>query len=408
MLRKANTVCVFTDRSTSGFRSVMKGIAFAARERGWAVRTIDLSQSSVGIRELLEEWQPTGSLSYYMRPDMFPRRCACVHINPCGSADGAWTVRHDSRETGDLAARELLKFAGRTFAYVGDPTNAPWSRIRGEHFAQTLARFGFGCASCDVPRAPKSPIAEQRALTRWIRGLSLPCAIFAANDRTAESVLAAALAADLRVPEDLAILGVDDDANLCENTPVTLSSVVPDFFRGGVLGCALLDRRIGDPKSAPRAGFRYGDLGGTIRPSTRPQRKPSVLITHMREFIRLHAANGISAADVIRETGRQRRGIELAFKAATGKTIGEELQDVRIARAHRALADASIPIGEIPGLVGYVSQNQLERLFKRTCGMTMRTYRHLSVAKRYSPNSGTSETPFSVTTFAPRTGTDGS
>lgn len=375
MSDRSASICVFTNHATIGFQSVMKGIAFAARERGWAVRVIDLSQSSVGIRELLEEWQPTGSLSYYMSADMFPRRCTCVHINPCGSAGGAWTVRHDSRGTGDLAAHELLKLAGRTYACVGDPTNAPWSQIRCEHFTRTLARFGFGCASCDIPRAPKNPIAEQRTLQRWIKGLSLPCAIFAANDRTAESVLAAALAAGLRVPEDLAVLGVDDDANLCENAPVTLSSVVPDFFRGGVFGCALLDRRINDPKSAPRSGILYGDLGVTVRSSTRPQLKPSVLITRMREFIRLHAATGISASDVIRETGRQRRGIELAFKSATGKTIGEELQDVRIVLAQRALADASIPIGGIPGLVGYVSQNQLERLFKRTCGLTMREFR---------------------------------
>ena len=375
MSDRETSICVFTNYAAIGFRSVMKGIAFAARERGWAIRTIDLSQSSVGIRELLEEWRPIGSLSYCMSADTFPRRCTCVHINPLESAGGIWTIRHDSQATGDLAARELLKLAGRTYAFVGDPTNALWSRIRGEQFARTLARFGFGCASCDIPHAPKNPLAEQRALLRWIKGLNLPCAIFAANDRTAESVLAAARTAGLRVPEDLAILGVDDDTNLCENAPVTLSSVVPDFFRGGVLGCALLDRRIGDPKPAPHTGTRYGDLGVTIRSSTRPQLKPSVLITHMREFIRLHAANGISAADVISETGRQRRGIELAFKAATGKTIGEELQDVRIALAQRALADASIPIGEIPGLVGYVSQNQLERLFKRTCGLTMREFR---------------------------------
>ena len=375
MLRKANTVCVFTDRTSIGFRSVLKGIAFAARERGWAVRTIDLTQSSVGIGDLLDEWQPIGSLSYYMSPDMFPRRCTCVHINPRDAAGGAWTIRHDSRETGDMAARELMKLGGRTFAYVGDPTDAPWSRIRGKHFAQTLARFGFGCVPCDIPRTPKNPLAEQRALLQWIRGLELPCAIFSANDRIAESVLAAALAAGLRVPEDLAILGVDDDANICENAPVTLSSVIPDFFRGGVLGCTLLDRRISCPKSAPRTEALYGALGIAIRSSTRPLLKPSAVVTRMREFIRLHAATGISARDVIRETGRQRRGSELAFKAATGKSIGDELQDVRIALAQRALADKSIPISEIPGLVGYVSQNQLERIFKRTCGTTMRAYR---------------------------------
>lgn len=375
MSNKETSICVFTNHATIGFRSVMKGIVFAAREHNWAVRIIELDQSSVGIRELLKEWRPSGVLSYCMSADMFPERCACVHINPLGSAGDTWTIRHDSRVTGNLAARELLKFAGRTYAYIGDSTNAPWSRIRGERFAQTLAQFGFGCASCDIPRTPKNPIVERRTLMRWIKGLHLPCAIFAANDKTAESVLAAVLAAGLRVPEDLAILGVDDDTNLCENTPVTLSSIIPDFFQGGVLGCALLDRLINDPESAPSSEIRYGDLGVAIRSSTRLQPKPNAIVTRMCEFIRLHAANGISAADVIRESGRQRRGIELAFKAATGKTIGEELQDVRIALAQRALADESIPIGEIPGLVGYVSQNQLERLFKRTCGKTMREYR---------------------------------
>ena len=375
MFRKINTVCVFTDRMTIGFRSVMKGISFAARERGWSIRTIDLTQSSVGIRDLLDEWRPIGSLSYYMDPDRFPGRCVCVHINPRNAAGGAWAIRHDSWVTGDLAARELLKLAGRTYAYVGDPTNASWSRIRGKHFARTLARLGFGCTFFDLVRSPKNPLAEHRTLLRWIKGLEPPCAIFAANDRAAESVLSAALSAGLRVPEDLAILGVDDDADLCENTPVTLSSVIPDFFHGGVLGCALLDRRISHPKSVPQSETRYGDLGVTIRSSTRPQLKSSAVVTRMREFIRLHATTGISASDVIRESGRQRRSIELAFKAATGKTIGEELQDVRIALAQRTLADETIPIGEIPSRVGYVSQNQLERLFKRTCGLTMRDYR---------------------------------
>ena len=112
------------------------------------------------------------------------------------------------------------------------------------------------------------------------------------------------------------------------------------------------------------------------------QRKSNDLVVQMREFIRRHAADGISATDVIQETGRLRRGVELAFKAATGKTIGAELQDVRIELAQRALADESVQIGEIPGLVGYVSQNQLERLFKRTLGMTMREWRRARATSR--------------------------
>jgi len=379
MRTKEKSICVFTQRATIGFRSVLKGIAYAARERGWAVRTIELEHSTVGIHRLLREWQPTGSLSYYLDPDSFPQRCACVHINPKDTGSGIWTVRHDSRETGNLAARELLKLAGRTYAFVGDPTNAPWSQIRGEHFAQTLAKYGFGCTFCDVARSSDNPLAEQQGIIRWIKGLELPCAVFAANDKTAENVLAAALAVGLQVPDDLAVLGVDNDENRCENAAVTLSSVAPDFFHGGVIGCALLDKRINSPKSAPRSTTYYGDLGVSGRSSTRLQLRPNALVAQMREFIRLRAADGISATDVIHQTGRLRRGVELAFKAATGKTIGEELQDVRIELAQRALADESIQIGQIPSLVGYVSQNQLERVFKRDCGMTMRDYRRQKI-----------------------------
>lgn len=379
---KETSICVFTKSATIGFRSVMKGIAYAARERGWAVRTIELDHSTVGIRELLREWQPTGTLSYGLTSDLFPSRCTCVHINPISAASGTWTVRHDSRKSGELAARELLKLVGRTFAFVGDPANAPWSGIRGDHFARTLARFGFGHTVCDARRPPDNPLLEQQALVRWMKGLKLPCAIFAASDKTAENVLSAALSAGLHVPDDLAILGVDNDEDRCENAAVTLSSIVPDFFRGGTLGCALLDRRINSPTSAPRAAAFYGDLGIVVRSSTRVQRKSNDLVVQMREFIRRHAADGISATDVIQETGRLRRGVELAFKAATGKTIGAELQDVRIELAQRALADESVQIGEIPGLVGYVSQNQLERLFKRTLGMTMREWRRARATSR--------------------------
>ena len=372
---KETSICVFTNHPTIGFRSVMKGIAYAARERGWAVRTIELAHTTASIHELLHEWHPTGFLSYYLTPNLFPKRSVCVHINPKNTVGDAWTVRHDSKATGDLAAHELLKLAGRTYAFVGDPTNAHWSRIRGEHFVKTVTRFGFKCSVCDVVRPADNPIVEQANLMRWIKGLDLPCAIFAANDKTAESVLAAALSAGRQVPDDIAILGVDNDEDGCENAPVTLSSIMPDFFRGGMLSCALLARRIDNPRSAPRSATYYGDLGVAARSSTRLQRKPNALVKQMREFIRTHAAAGISAADVIRETGRHRRGMELAFKAATGKTIGEELQDVRVELAQYALADESIQIGEIPSLVGYVSQNQLERIFKRTCGMSMQAYR---------------------------------
>ena len=382
MLPKETSICVFTNHPTIGFRSVMKGIAYAARERGWAVRTIELDHTTASIHELLREWHPTGFLSYCLTPDLFPRRSVCVHINPKSTTGGPWTVRHDSRETGNLAAHELLKLAGRSYAFVGDPTNALWSRIRGENFMQVISRFGFRCSVCDVVRPADNPIVEQINLMRWIKGLSLPCAVFAANDKTAESVLAAALSAGLQVPDDLAILGVDNDEDSCENAPVTLSSIMPDFFHGGTLSCSMLEKRITNPKSTQRSTAYYGDLGIAERSSTRLQLKPDALVTKMREFIRIRAASGISAANIIRETRRQRRSIELAFKAATGKTIGEELQDVRIELAQRALADESIQIGEIPSLVGYVSQNQLERIFKRACGMTMRDYRHRQALSR--------------------------
>ena len=375
MRPKETSICVFTNHPTIGFRSVMKGIAYAARERGWAVRTIELDHTTASIHELLREWHPTGLLCYCLNPGLFPKHSVCVHISPKNTIGGIWAVRHDSKETGNLAAHELLKLAGRSYAFVGDPTNAPWSRIRGENFMHVVSRFGFKCSVCDVVRPADNPIVEQMNLRRWIKGLNLPCAIFAANDKTAESVLAAALAAGLQVPDDLAILGVDNDEDSCENAPVTLSSIMPDFFHGGTLSCSLLEKRIANPRAAQRSTAYYGDLGVAERSSTRLQLKPDALVTQMREFIRTRAASGISATDVIRETRRQRRSVELAFKAATGKTIGEELQDVRVELAQRALADESIQIGEIPSLVGYVSQNQLERIFKRTHGMTMREWR---------------------------------
>ena len=369
------SICVFTDRGSIGFRSVLKGIMYAARERGWAVRTVEQAHSKADVRDILRVWQPIGSLSYGLSPIAFPEHCPCVHINPKEMSDDTWTVCHDSRKTGELAAHELMKLAGRDYAFVGDPSNAPWSRLRGECFARTLAKFGFKCTVCNVQRQKNNPLKEQQSIRRWIETFGRPTAIFAANDKTAESVLAAALDAGLEVPNELAILGVDDDANLCENAPVTLSSITPDFFRGGAMGCALLERRICNPNSSSRETVYYADLGVTSRASTRLQLKQNALVSQMREFIRLHATEGISASDIIRETGRQRRTIELIFKSATGKTIGEELQGFRIELAQRALADESVQIGEVPALVGYGSHNQLERLFKRTCGMTMRDYR---------------------------------
>jgi LacI family transcriptional regulator len=169
------------------------------------------------------------------------------------------------------------------------------------------------------------------------------------------------------------VLGCDDDARICEHAETSISSIRPDYTKGGMLAVQIL--------SAAMEGLEtesiqmFGDVGVIHRASTRLTAYRSPVVLEALEYIRLNAFSGISALDVVSRMRGSRRTAENMFRAVTGHSILEEIQSVRLNEVKRLLANPLMKIGAIAARTGYRSENFLTRLFKRETGMTPSQWR---------------------------------
>ena len=159
----------------------------------------------------------------------------------------------------------------------------------------------------------------------------------------------------------------------CENAVPTITSIEQDFRGAGRLAADLLARLIADPK-LPEEHLKFGPVRLERRQSSRSFKLKDPRITRAVERIRRDATTGISAADILAEIPLSRRLAEKRFLAATGKTILQEIQDVRLEKVFELLA-TDIPIGHIASRCGMQSDSFLKRFFKTRTGMTLREWR---------------------------------
>ena len=287
-------------------------------------------------------------------------------------------VSLDSRAVGAMAADYYLKRGYKSFAYVGEPEELHWSDERRDGFAGALAAAGFPCAVYGGPyseRERKRWSTERPRLVRFLKGLPGPTAVLAAMDARAVLVLDACAEAGLRVPEDIAILGVDDDPILCEAAPVTLSSVRTGRFRMGQKAAEMLDAMLHGRAPELREAA-MPPLGVVTRESTGYDAMSDPTIARAISFVRSHAgAKRIGVREVAAAVGCSRRYLELAFRNKLGSSVKDILLRTEIERIQLLLERTDLTIGEIAAACGFLRDSYLAVLFKRETGLSMTEWR---------------------------------
>jgi len=283
------------------------------------------------------------------------------------------SVHHDSRLIAEAVADHLLQSGLAHFAFIGSLPDAYWSCLRAKTFVARLAAAGHACRLYKPVHSEDWGL-EQQYMRTWLSALPKPCGIMAAHDLRAKQVLDTCLAANIRVPDEIAVVGVDNDLTICENTTPTLSSVLPDFEGGGYLAAELLETLLRGIRGKPRQ-LTYGIRGVIQRRSSLHLRQSDQLIATAVEFIRLNACAGITVPDVADHLNVSRRYAERHFRAALGRSILSEIQNRCLERICALLRETNQPIGKIGESCGYDSETYLKTLFKKRFGMTMRDYR---------------------------------
>jgi|ERR1035438_953502 LacI family transcriptional regulator len=280
-------------------------------------------------------------------------------------------VETDDREIAQLAANHFLEQGFRHFAYCGDD-RFNWSRWRGDHFNKLLKAVGHQCHNFVPPRrASETQIA---AIEDWLTHLPKPIGVFACYDVRGQEVLDACRNADLSVPDEIAVLGVDDDELLCELSSPNLSSVIPDTHRTGYEAAALLARMI----KGERVGVveaRIAPIGVHRRQSTDVLAIDDPHVVHAVRFIREHACEPINVADVLCAVPLSRKVLETHFKRLLNHTLHDEIIRVRIGRVKQLLVNTDLALADIASRAGFEHSEYMSVAFRRETGFTPAAYR---------------------------------
>jgi LacI family transcriptional regulator len=281
----------------------------------------------------------------------------------------------DSRAFGVCAARFFLERHYTRCAFVGESHNYYWSRERGEAFQQTLASAGATCTVYPSPTTSENEYWPAEHLQRWLKSLVKPVALFAAFDVRAWQVLDACMSAGISVPEEIAVLGVDDDPFICNATIPTLSSIQANGKNAGYL--------LAEHLNTLMLGHRQKKVNINIEPlrvvgrrSTDATAIADQKVAHVLEYIWREAGDKpLSVPDVVKQFGSSRRLAEIRFKSIVGRTIMEEIRRVKLERVCLLLAETNLSIGEITWKCGFQRENHLAGLFKTHFDMSMSAYR---------------------------------
>jgi LacI family transcriptional regulator len=176
------------------------------------------------------------------------------------------------------------------------------------------------------------------------------------------------------VPDDVAVIGVDNDALLCELASPPLSSVIPNTHRTGYEAAALLDRMMRGKRVAPTAHL-IAPLGVAARQSTDVLAVDDRAVARAVQFIREHACEGINVSDVLRAVPLSRRVLEQRFQRLLGHTPREEILHVRLNRVKQLLSETDLPLYLIAERTGFEHVEYLSVVFKRETGKTPSAFR---------------------------------
>jgi len=376
-----SSLCEMSKREFSGIMRFAHGAK-------WNVQTIEFDNAAgnrfretgvgdVDMAQMLKFWTPSGCIvECGGKRSKLPRKLfgktPVVFLDSYPELMGtdAVCVSSDAEAISTAAARELLALGFSDYAFVEWPGGRLWSMDRCRAFEKIVRQHGRRIHVFQGHENVADVIAYGQELSKWLKSLPKPCGVFAANDFIAERVLSVCVSCGIAVPTDVAVLGVDDDEEICENAVVSLSSVRPDSEASGYIAASLLDHLM----KHPRAAHPSVACGAPIlkrRASTRAGTKGDARAIKALDYIRLHACDGLARPDVIAVMGCSSRLADLRFKETAGHSILDEIHLVRLDKAKVLLRGCSVSMPEIAERCGYASLDDFRRVFRRYCAMTV-------------------------------------
>jgi len=379
-MRRPRAVALLIETSNAYARGLLAGVmAFVRQHRPWSIYLPELGRGDTPPR-WLARWRGDGIIARIETREIARavRRTGLpvVDVSAARHLPGVPWVETDDEGIARLAAEHLLARGFRELAFCGDP-RFNWSRWRCEHFVRMARAAGARVhtyASRGSPERPAPLSREHRDLAAWLRRLPRPVGVMACYDIKAQQLLDACRELEVAVPEEVAVVGVDNDPLLCNLAAPPLSSVIPNTHRTGYEAAALLDRMMSGERVTTGARL-IPPLGVETRQSTDVLAIADREIAAAVRFIREHACDGATIGDLLRAVPLSRRVLESRYKKATGRTPHEDFVRLRIDRVKQLLGETDHSLERIATLAGFDHPEYMSVAFKRETGQTPGGYR---------------------------------
>jgi len=365
---KLPQVVVLMESSRGSGRALLRGFAKYARHHGpwafnWEPRGLNEFRARLGrvdaqgfflrdgrhIQKILALGLPTVVVGH--RQENFP--------------DAAHVVT-DSEAAGRLAAGHLQACGFKHFAFFG-PRRIRWSAARRESFQNCLKTAGHRIHSFDAPAEENAapPRINYTATGRWLRSLPKPVGIMACNDDSAHHLVEACKMAGLNVPDEVGIIGVDNDELVCELSSPAISSVAINFEAAGYESARLLDGWMRSGRISLPARINAPATHVVPRMSTDILAVKDPRLLKALRFIRDHVRENVGVAEVARAAGLSRRGLENRFRRDLERSVLQEIRRSRVDLIARMLLETDLPVAAIASALGYENLQHIARYFRQ-------------------------------------------
>ena len=368
-------------------RNICEGVAAYAQERGldWDLEFVD--SRAVGGRggyagfdgaivRVVDD-RTAARLAALRRPvvDVF---CRKAH-------EGIVGVDCDHVAIAKLAGRHFVTRKFTHFAFCGYD-GAHYSDVRRDVFVRYVRHNHYACDCYRTPRGVMKSFdddviqnerikfgADARQLRSWLERLPKPCAVFCCQDLRAYQVIGLCREAGIAVPNDIAVLGVDDDHMICSFSTPKISSVDPDAFAVGWTAAETLDRLMKGERVRGILSVPPKDI--VVRASTEVYPYDPPWISDALVFIRKNVARSVNAADVFAHLGLSHTVVERTFRKVLGTTLQREIMKARVEEAQHLLRTTELPANEIGFRCGFKSSQYFSRSFAAFAGCPPQKFR---------------------------------
>ena len=358
---------------------ILRGVTRFARDKGDWQLILSSEMSSLTL-DAIEHWDGHGAFAHVTptnREQARKLRIPIVNLSSYLADGGVPRVRVQEQQIGAAAGRHLLDCGFRRFAYYG-LDDAWYSQQRGAGFAETVKAAGWPCSA---HMAPAAVVGRQRDdlqwhhLEHWLRSLEPPVALMACSDQWAAAAMTVCRHIGLRVPDDVAVIGVNNDEITCQTCKPTLSSVARPDEQIGYEAADLLDRIMaGERPTATEVVLP--PIGIVQRESTDVRGAENDHVKQAVRFIRENLQQGVTVQDVAQHVNASRRLLEYRFREHLGETPYQYICELQIDCAKAMLVSGrKQKLRDIGAACGFSDPQRFRLVFKRLTGMLPRDYR---------------------------------